>query len=50
LLGKLVTARDFVDYELSRTKAHENSAYLSSIRQVRYERTQRCYSPAGAIE
>jgi hypothetical protein len=50
LLGKLVRARDFVDYELSRTKAHENSAYLSSIRQVRYERTQRCYSPAGAIE
>src|SRR5436305_1557682 len=34
LLGKLVRGRDFVDYEQSRTKTHEKTVYLSSIRQV----------------
>src|ERR1043166_6350629 len=34
LLGKLRTIRDVVDCERSRTKTHENTVYLSSIRQV----------------
>ena len=34
LLGKLVRARDFVDCERSRTKTHEMTVYLPSVRQV----------------
>jgi hypothetical protein len=33
-LGKLVRIRDLVDCEQSRTKTHENTVYLTSIRQV----------------
>jgi hypothetical protein len=35
LLGKIVRMRDFFDCERSRTKTHEITVYLPSIRQVR---------------